>query len=98
MITREQNALLTLSGPGTAMGELFRRYWIPALLADELPEPDCPPVRGRLPRAHVYVSKRWQECNYLQAMEGGIDSSHVSFLHRCDRHRVRYRRVRRLSF
>jgi hypothetical protein len=28
-----------------------------------------------------YVSKRHQECNYLQAMEGGIDSSHVSFLH-----------------
>src|SRR5260221_4962549 len=28
-----------------------------------------------------YVSKRWQECNYLQALEGGIDSSHVSFLH-----------------
>ena len=29
-----------------------------------------------------FVSKRWQECNWLQAMEGGIDSSHVSFLHR----------------
>ena len=27
-------------------------------------------------------SKRLQECNWLQAMEGGIDSSHVSFLHR----------------
>ncbi|MDB5727695.1 MAG: Rieske (2Fe-2S) protein, partial [Noviherbaspirillum sp.] len=27
------------------MGDLFRRYWIPALLAEELPEPDCPPVR-----------------------------------------------------
>ena len=31
-----------------------------------------------------YMSKRIQECNYLQAMEGGIDSSHVSFLHRGD--------------
>ena len=30
------------------MGELFRRYWIPALLAEELPEPDCPPVRVKL--------------------------------------------------
>jgi hypothetical protein len=30
------------------------------------------------------MSKRWQESNYLQAMEGGIDSSHVSFLHRGD--------------
>ncbi len=28
-----------------------------------------------------FVSKRLQECNYLQAMEGGIDSSHVSWLH-----------------
>ncbi|MDB5508725.1 MAG: pht3, partial [Hyphomicrobiales bacterium] len=29
-----------------------------------------------------YVSKRHQECNWLQAMEGGIDSSHVSWLHK----------------
>jgi hypothetical protein len=30
------------------------------------------------------MSKREQECNWLQAMEGGIDSSHVSFLHRSE--------------
>ena len=30
------------------------------------------------------MTKRLQECNWLQAMEGGIDSSHVSFLHRGD--------------
>jgi phenylpropionate dioxygenase-like ring-hydroxylating dioxygenase large terminal subunit len=30
---------------------------------------------------HRFVAKRTQECNWLQAMEGGIDSSHVSFLH-----------------
>jgi phenylpropionate dioxygenase-like ring-hydroxylating dioxygenase large terminal subunit len=30
------------------MGNTMRRYWIPALLAWELPEPDCPPVRVRL--------------------------------------------------
>jgi hypothetical protein len=29
-----------------------------------------------------FVSKRRQESNWLQAMEGGIDSSHVSWLHR----------------
>jgi len=34
-----------------------------------------------LPESHVFVSKRWQECNYLQAMEGGIDTSHVSYAH-----------------
>ena len=41
----EQNELLVRTGPGTPMGALFRRYWLPALLAEELPEPDCPPVR-----------------------------------------------------
>src|SRR5712692_191249 len=48
MLKREQQELLTQTGPGTSMGELFRRYWVPALLAKELPEPDCPPVRVRL--------------------------------------------------
>ena len=30
------------------MGELFRRFWMPALLAEELPHPDCDPVRIRI--------------------------------------------------
>jgi phenylpropionate dioxygenase-like ring-hydroxylating dioxygenase large terminal subunit len=186
MISAEENERLTRVGPGTPMGELFRRYWLPALLASEIAEPDCPPVRVKLlgerlvafrdtqnrvglvdefcahrgvslwfgrneecglrcpyhgwkydvtgrcvelpsegadgpmrkrirlksypclelggvvwaylgppekkpeapgiewanvPPARRYVSKRLQECNWLQAMEGGIDSSHVSFLH-----------------
>jgi phthalate 4,5-dioxygenase len=185
-VSAEDNVLLTRTGPGTLMGELIRRYWIPAVRADELPAPDCPPVRvkllgepliafrdsqGRLglidefcahrgvslwfgrneecglrcayhgwkydvtgqcvdlpsdpsesgPQKRIklksypcleqggviwtymgppdlrpeppqfewslvaaerrYISKRQQECNYLQALEGGIDSSHVSFLH-----------------
>lgn len=182
----EQNRLLTETGPDTPMGDLFRRYWIPALLAEELPVPDCPPVRvellsekllafrnssgelglidefcahrgvslwfGRneeegircsyhgwkfdvngqcveipsekpgsrlcnrirlksyplverggilwtymgpsesqpdLPEfefamvdaSQRFVSKRYQGCNYLQALEGGIDPNHVAFLH-----------------
>ena len=186
MLKPEQNALVTQTGPGTPMGDLFRRYWLPALLAKELPAPDCPPVKVQLlsekmiafrdtsgklglidefcahrgvslwfgrneenglrcpyhgwkydvngqcidvpsepaesgycnkiklksyplferggviwvymgppehqppfpefefatvPAAQSYTSKRYQECNWLQAMEGGIDSSHVSFLH-----------------
>src|SRR5215468_5084123 len=128
MLRKEQNDLLTQTGPGTPMGELFRRYWLPALLSEELPEPDCPPVRLHLlsermvafrkrmklkgypmverggviwiymgppehqpplpewefatvPTKQSFMSKRIQECNWLQAMEGGIDSSHVSFLH-----------------
>ena len=35
-------------GPGTPMGEMMREYWIPAVRSDELPSPDCPPVRIRL--------------------------------------------------
>jgi nitrite reductase/ring-hydroxylating ferredoxin subunit len=44
----EHNELLTRTGPGTPMGELFRRYWQPILLSWELPQPDCPPVRLKL--------------------------------------------------
>jgi phthalate 4,5-dioxygenase len=192
MLSKEQNKFITSTGPETPMGNLFRCYWIPCLLSEELPEPNCAPVRvkllserllalrdsrGRLglidefcahrgtslwfgrnedgglrcpyhgwkydvtgqcievpsepedsgfcqkiklksypctelggivwtymgppeekppapafewttvPAAHRYVSKRWEECNYLQAMEGGIDSSHVSFLHSGELHR-----------
>ncbi len=48
MLTAEENELLTRVGPGTPMGELFRRFWLPALLPSELPTPDCSPVRLRL--------------------------------------------------
>jgi phenylpropionate dioxygenase-like ring-hydroxylating dioxygenase large terminal subunit len=192
MLRKEQNDLLTQTGPGTPGGRLFRSYWIPALLADELPAPDCPPVRvkllserlvafrdteGRLglvdeycahrgvslwfarneecglrcpyhgwkydvtgqcvdvpsepeesgfskkiklnsyplierggilwtymgppeqqppppawefanvPAAQTISTKRFQESNWMQAMEGGIDSSHVAFLHSGDLNR-----------
>ena len=48
MLSLEENELLTRVGSGTPMGELFRRYWLPALMSEELPEPDGPPVRVRL--------------------------------------------------
>src|SRR4051812_46148203 len=47
-ITKELNERLTRVGPGTPMGELFRRYWIPACLSEEIPEPDSPQVRVRI--------------------------------------------------
>ena len=47
-MTQEENELLTRVGPATPMGNLFRRYWMPALLSRELPEPDCSPVRVKL--------------------------------------------------
>ena len=48
MLSREDNALLTRVARGTPMSDTMRRYWIPALLAWELPDPDGSPVRVRL--------------------------------------------------
>ncbi len=47
MLSREDNELLTRIGPGTAMGALFRRHWLPFMLADELVA-DAPPKRVKL--------------------------------------------------
>ena len=47
MLSREDNALLTRVGPGTPMGALFRRHWLPFMLADELVA-EAPPQRVRL--------------------------------------------------
>jgi phthalate 4,5-dioxygenase oxygenase subunit len=35
----------------------------------------------RVPASHRLVTKRIQACNFLQNVEGEVDSSHVSFLH-----------------
>ena len=181
---RDDVELLIRTGPGTPMGNLMRRYWVPVMLSAEIAEPDCPPVRvkilgerlvafrdskgrpglvdefcahrgaslflGRneecgircsyhgwkyditgqcvelpsvpqlapkmkikaypciergdilwaymgpsekkpaapelewcmLPSTHRFLSKRLQQTGYLQAMEGGIDTTHASWVHR----------------
>jgi phthalate 4,5-dioxygenase len=186
MLSQADNEFLTRSGPGTPMGELLRRFWMPALLSEELPERDGPPKKirilgedllafratdgrvgivephcphrgaglyygrneecglrcafhgwkfdvdgncidlptsppessykdtikllayptrewgdmiwvymgpkervpelpqlemGLVPAAQRYVSKKWQDCNWVQSLEGGIDTAHFSFLH-----------------
>ena len=48
MLTQDDNELLCRVGAGTPMGELLRRFWLPALMAQELPQPDCSPVRIKL--------------------------------------------------
>ncbi|NIF87239.1 Rieske 2Fe-2S domain-containing protein [Burkholderia sp. Cy-637] len=192
MLRKEQNDLLTQTGAGKPMGELFRRYWLPALLSEEVAQAGGAPVRlqllsermlafrdsegklglidefcahrgvslwfgrneeggircpyhgwkydvnGRcmevpsepaesgfceriklksyplverggivwvymgppedqpplpefefatLPLGCSFITKRLQESNWLQALEGGVDSSHVSFLHSASLHR-----------
>jgi phenylpropionate dioxygenase-like ring-hydroxylating dioxygenase large terminal subunit len=188
-LTREQQETLVRVGAGTPMGELFRRYWIPVLLSEELVERDGAQVRVRIlgedliafrdsegriglidefcphrgvslffarneecglrcayhgwkfdvngqcvdmpsepeesnfkhkvrtaaypcverggmiwaymgppelrppepaldwltvPPSHIFITKRFQESNWLQSLEGAIDSSHVGVLHRYD--------------
>jgi phthalate 4,5-dioxygenase len=186
MLKPEENERLTRVGPGTPLGNMYRRYWLPALMSSELPDNDGAPIRVRLlgedliafrdtdgkvglmdaycphrrapmffgrneecglrcvyhgwkfdrdgtctdmpseppdslfknkvtiktyptweggdviwtymgppeqqpeppdyewvraPKTHRFVSKTLQHCNWLQAVEGGLDTSHSSFLH-----------------
>jgi len=48
MLRAEENEILTRVGPGTLMGVLLRRYWTPACLTAEVPEPGGAPARVRL--------------------------------------------------
>src|SRR4051812_6842708 len=48
MLSHADNEYLCRVGPGTPMGTLLRRFWMPALIASEVPEPDCPPFRFTL--------------------------------------------------
>jgi phthalate 4,5-dioxygenase len=186
MLKHEESERLVRVAAGQPAGELFRRYWLPALLASELPDKDGAPVRVRLlaedliafrdsngriglvdafcphrraplflgrneecglrcvyhgwkfdvdgqcveipsepaaspmktevkiksypacerggviwaylgpkdkmpappdyewtraPATHLHVTKTFENCNYLQALEGGLDTAHSSYLH-----------------
>src|SRR5437588_331139 len=81
MLRKEQNELLTRTGPSTAAGLLFRSYWIPALLADELPEDGSPPVRVKLLSERLLAfrpsggrggtgSKRWRAASIQVTSRG----------------------------
>ncbi|HEY0583912.1 MAG TPA: Rieske 2Fe-2S domain-containing protein [Chloroflexota bacterium] len=48
MLSTAENEYLCRIGPRTPMGNLMRQYWLPAIRADELPEPDGAPLRVRL--------------------------------------------------
>ena len=65
------------SYPCVEMADIVWTYMGPPALKPALPALEW----ARVPAERRYASKRFQECNYLQAVEGGIDSSHVSFLH-----------------
>ena len=47
MLSQEENQLLTQTGPGTPGGDLFRRYWHPVAMSEELP-PNGAPLSVRI--------------------------------------------------
>src|SRR5579875_1348678 len=47
MLTREENELLSRVGPGSAMGDFLRQYWMPAVRGVAL-QPDGAPVRIKM--------------------------------------------------
>ena len=86
MLTQEQNDLLTQTGPGTPGGDLLRRYWQPAALAEELPPGGAPlPVRilgedlvlfrddaGRPGLLGLHCSHRAADLSYGRVENGGL--------------------------
>lgn len=51
-------------------------------MGDAATPPPLPKLEWTIvPESHRLVTKRYQECNWVQGLEGGVDSSHISFLH-----------------
>ncbi len=48
MLSKEDNELITNTDPGTPMGDYFRRFWMPVALSEELPGPDCIPIKLKI--------------------------------------------------
>lgn len=86
MLTREENELLTRSGPGEPMGELLRCYWQPVALSEELP-PGAPPQslkilceelvlfrddQGRPGLLGLHCSHRCTDLSYGRVENGGL--------------------------
>ena len=60
-MNKEMSETLTRVGPGTRMGKLLRRYWVPALMSSEIAEPDSPQVRVQLlgEKLRTYKAQTW---------------------------------------
>src|ERR1700682_1513615 len=65
------------SYPVREWGEMIWAYMGPADAVPDLPALEM----ALLPASHRYVSKKWQDCNWVQALEGSIDTAHFTFAH-----------------
>jgi phenylpropionate dioxygenase-like ring-hydroxylating dioxygenase large terminal subunit len=63
--------------PCLERGGLIWVYMGPRSVPPPLPDLEF----NMLPESHVSIGKNIQDCNWVQGLEGNIDSSHLSFLH-----------------
>jgi phenylpropionate dioxygenase-like ring-hydroxylating dioxygenase large terminal subunit len=98
MLNAEDNQLITQTGPGTPGGELFRRYWQPLALSEELPEGAPPmPVRlmsedltlfrdenGRLGLVALHCAHRAADLSYGRIENGGLRCLYHGWLYDVD--------------
>jgi phthalate 4,5-dioxygenase oxygenase subunit len=63
--------------PCLERGDVIWTYMGPKELKPEFPELEW----TLLPASHRFVTRHIQECNWLQAFEGGFDATHLAFLH-----------------
>ncbi len=75
--SRMHENIKTVAYPTTEKNGVIFAYMGPGE-PPEFPDLDC----FRAPESHVFAFKGLWECNWLQAMEVGIDPAHASFLHR----------------
>ncbi len=69
--------------PTREYADMVWAYFGPVDAASPLPPlPPLPALEaGVVPETHRYVSKKLQQCNWAQSIEGALDTAHFSFLH-----------------
>src|SRR5438067_2483577 len=72
-----KHALKTKSYPCIERGGAVWTYMGPPELKPPFPELEWTLV----PESHRFATRHVQECNWLQALEGGFDAPHLAFLH-----------------
>lgn len=72
-----QNKVRIKSWPVVERGGIIWTYIGPLEKQPEFPDL----IWTQIPPENLYVTRRIQECNWLQALEGGFDTSHLAFLH-----------------
>lgn len=100
MMTREENRLLTQTGPGTPCGDLLRRYWQPVALSEELKTAGSPvPVtllgeelvvfrdeQSRIGVLEAHCCHRGADLSYGRLEDGGLRCLYHGWLYGVDGH------------